>query len=68
MVPVGIFLDDLINANLNCFILKPAVASIFVYPEFSCCHCFSMWDLSEVKPKFLVVPSLVGEVLVSFNC
>lgn len=67
-IPVWILLDDLIYTNLDGFILKAAIASIFVYPEFSCRHCLSMRDLSKVKAKLFVVPSLVGEVLVPFNC
>lgn len=67
-VPVWILLDDLIYADLNGFILEAAVASIFVYAEFSCGHCLSMRDLSKVKAKLFVVPSLVGEVPVPFNC
>lgn len=67
-IPVGILLDDLIYANLNGFILKAAVAPIFVYPELGGCHCLSVRDLSQVKAEFLVVPSVVGEVLVPFNC
>lgn len=67
-VPVGILLDDLVYADLNGFILEAVAAPIFVYPELGGGHCLSVRDLGKVKAEFFVVPSVVGEVLVPFNC
>lgn len=67
LIPICIFLDDLIYANLNGFVFKPAVAPILVYPEFCCRHCFSMRNLREIEPEFFVMPSLVRKIFVSFN-
>lgn len=66
-LPICVFLDDLIYANLNCFIFKSAIALVLVYSEFSSCHCFPMRNLSQIKPEFFVMPSLVRKILVSFN-
>lgn len=66
-LPICVFLDDLIYANLNRFIFKSTIALVLVYPEFSSCHCFPMRNLSQIKSEFFVMPSLVRKILVSFN-
>lgn len=67
LIPICVFLDDLIYANLNRFIFKPAAAPILVYPEFCSRHCFSLRNLRKIEPEFFVMPSLVRKIFVSFN-
>lgn len=61
---VLIFLDDLVDGDLQGNVLIAGRTAIFVDPKLSSSHSLPLRDLSQVKTELLVVSSLMGKILV----
>lgn len=67
MLPFSIFFNNLVYSNPEGVVSISTIASVFVNAELCCRYCLAFRNLREVESEFLVVPSLVRKILVSFN-
>lgn len=58
------FLQNLVDADLEGLVVKPLSNIILIDPEFSCGHGFALWDFGEIEPEFPVVTSPMKELLI----
>lgn len=57
-------LDDLMNDNLQSYIVIAGMTAVLVDPKLCSSHCLSVWDLSQIKTKLLVVSPLVRKIFI----
>lgn len=61
---VLVFLDDLIYHNFEGDIIVASMTAVLIDPELCRSHRLSVWDLSQVKAKLLVMSSLVRKIFI----
>lgn len=65
-VPVWRLLQDLVDADSECFIFIAFLYEVFINPKLCCCDGFSLWDTREIESKYSSVP-LMHTILVLIN-
>lgn len=66
-LPSWVFLEYLVDTDLECLIIKAFADVILVYPEFSSSHSFPLRDPGEIKPELPIVTALMMELSVMLH-
>lgn len=65
--PSWVLLEDLVDTNLERFIIEAFADVILVYPELGSRHCFPLWDSGEIKPELSIMAALMVKLSVMLH-
>lgn len=65
--PSRVLLQDLVDADLEGFVLEALADVILVNPELGRCHRFPLRDSGEIKPELSVVAALMVKLSVMLH-